>query len=195
MTTRMPEKQRKLVIWLSIAGVLMFGFAYALVPMYEWICRDLGYNGKLMRKPEVYEQGKIAIDHSRTIKVRLLTDIKGNVPWEFYPDQEWITIHPGELVETQFTAKNNGVETIATRVVVNTIPSTAVKNMHEVVSCFCLKTHELAPGERARLPVGFYIDTELPKEVTEVMVSYTLFKTTVTPVKHENHHDHHHVKV
>ncbi len=174
---KQQQRKRRLVTILLISAFLMFSFAYALVPVYQKICLELGVNGKLMSKPVVYEAGKIPVDNSRTIRIRFYGDVKSNVPWQFYPEQKTLTVHPGELVNGKFFAKNIGKQTVTTRVVVNTIPAIAVKNVHEVVSCFCLQQHQLAPNEEKMMPADFYVDTNLPRDVKEVMIFYTLFNT------------------
>lgn len=193
------SKRRKgwLIPILVVVVPLMFAFAYLLVPIYEWSCAKVGANGKLMTPPVAYNADKVVIDTQRTIKVRFLGDVKANVPWTFTPEHPEMHIHPGQLVEGKFNAENIGHYPVTTRVVVNTIPAHAVKYVHEVASCFCLKKHSLLPHERVSLPVGFYIDRELPKEITEVIMSYSLFKTSdevAIPTKptHQHHPTHHH---
>lgn len=171
-------RKKKIFIGFALVVPLMFGFSYLLVPAYEKICLGLGINGRLMKDPVVYEAGKIPVDPTRTLHIRFLADKKSDVPFDFYPLQKEISVHPGELVEATFYAKNNSAKTVTTRVLVNSLPASAVKNMHEVIHCFCIGTHTLAPGEETELPVAFYVDTGIPASIEKMMVSYTLFNAT-----------------
>jgi cytochrome c oxidase assembly protein subunit 11 len=171
------KKNRKLITKLVICVPLMFAFAYLLVPIYNWACIQVGANGRLMTKAVVYDPKKITVDKTRTVRIRFLGDLKANVPWEFKPERSTMQVHPGDLVDGYFIAKNMGAEPLTARVVVNTIPAKAVKHVHEVMTCFCLHEQHLMPGEQTRMPVGFYVDDNLPKDIHEIMMSYTLFKS------------------
>ena len=41
-----PKSNRKLLIMLILGSIGMFGFGFALVPLYEVLCDTLGINGK-----------------------------------------------------------------------------------------------------------------------------------------------------
>ena len=45
--------------------------------------------------------------------------------------------------------------------------------------CFCFTEQLLKPGESRRMPVRFVVDPKLPKEVTELTLSYTFYENTV----------------
>lgn len=44
--------------------------------------------------------------------------------------------------------------------------------------CFCFTQQYFFKGEKADMPVYFFIDPEIPKNIKEVTLSYTLFDAT-----------------
>ena len=57
------SKNNKMVIKLLAIVVGMFGFGFALVPLYDVLCDALGINGKTSNTAAVYES--VEIDESR----------------------------------------------------------------------------------------------------------------------------------
>ncbi|MCG6485158.1 cytochrome c oxidase assembly protein, partial [Vibrio parahaemolyticus] len=54
---------RPLTVKLLLAVVLMFGFGFALVPLYDVMCQQLGINGKTNEVAAIQPQG-MQIDES-----------------------------------------------------------------------------------------------------------------------------------
>jgi cytochrome c oxidase assembly protein subunit 11 len=80
----------RMVKKLSVVVALMFGFGYALVPMYSAICNALGIN--ILSRSELQTSGQggggaaaanTQIDTSRTITVEFDANARG--PWDFKP--------------------------------------------------------------------------------------------------------------
>jgi cytochrome c oxidase assembly protein subunit 11 len=44
------------------------------------------------------------------------------------------------------------------------------------VECFCFKQQTLKANEARQMPVVFYIDPKLPKDVKTITLSYTFFE-------------------
>jgi cytochrome c oxidase assembly protein subunit 11 len=44
------------------------------------------------------------------------------------------------------------------------------------LECFCFNQYALAPGETRQWPVVFVIDTNLPRDVRTITLSYTFFE-------------------
>ena len=62
--------------------LLMFGFGFALVPLYDVFCDITGLNGKTGRV-EASEIENSQVDTSRTIEVRFLANTNSGLPWSF----------------------------------------------------------------------------------------------------------------
>jgi cytochrome c oxidase assembly protein subunit 11 len=166
----------KLVI---VAGV-MFGFGYALVPMYRAICEALGIN-VLSLSEQRKQQGwgahsapaNTQVDKSRTITVEFDANVRG--PWDFKPAVRSVQVHPGELATVMYEFRNVQNRRMAAQA----IPSYAARQASPhfaKLECFCFNEYQLSPGEAKTWPVAFVIDPKLPRDVTTITLSYTFFE-------------------
>ena len=73
-------------------------------------------------------------------------------------------------------------------------PSNAAANLKKL-ECFCFEQQELKPGEDALLPVRLLVSDELPENIENIILSYTIFDVTeyddeaVAQHMHEEHHE------
>lgn len=79
-SNQLTRKNRNFLIIISIVIVALFGFAYALVPFYNALCRVLGINGKTNNAAVVNQN---QIDRSRTITVQFIANTNAHLPWAF----------------------------------------------------------------------------------------------------------------
>ena len=163
----------KLVV---ITGV-MFGFGYAMVPMYRHICEALGINVLSLSEQQVARagQGKVntQVDKSRTITVEFDANARG--PWGFKPEVRAVKVHPGEIATVVYEFTNEQDRTMAAQAIPSYAPKQATSHFNKL-ECFCFTEHTLAPGESKRWPVVFVIDPKLPKDVSTITLSYTFFE-------------------
>lgn len=155
---------------LLIFTVAMFGFGYALVPMYEKFCEVAGINNQ--RIP-VATDNAFTTDMSRLIAIELDANVRG-MHWKFKPLQSKVQIHPGELVEVMYEIKNESDHEITGQA----IPSYSPRNLDQYlrkIECFCFTQQTLKPGEVRQMPVKFFINPELPAGIDTVTISYTFF--------------------
>jgi cytochrome c oxidase assembly protein subunit 11 len=165
---------RQLVLKLAVVVVLMFGFGYALVPLYRAICNALGINilaSGEQRKKDVLLNGQV--DRSRTVTVEFDANARG--PWDFKPAQRSIAVHPGELATVMYEFQNVQNRTMAAQAIPSYAPMQAGPHFNKL-ECFCFNEYTLAPGEKKQWPVVFVIDPKLPKDVTTITLSYTFFE-------------------
>ncbi|RTL44019.1 MAG: cytochrome c oxidase assembly protein [Burkholderiales bacterium] len=170
---------RQLVVKLAVIVALMFGFGYALVPLYKAICQALGINvlslaerqGVLADKGVANGNGQI--DYSRSITVEFDTNARG--PWDFKPAVRHMTVHPGELSTVMYEFRNKQDRTMAAQAIPSYAPMQASAHFNKL-ECFCFNEYTLAPGESKQWPVVFVIDPKLPKDVKTITLSYTFFE-------------------
>src|SRR5215203_973824 len=91
---------RRMVGKLVVVTALMFGFGYALVPIYRTICDALGINVLSRAELQFVDNGAAAarntqVDTSRTVTIEFDANARG--PWDFKPAQASIDVHPGEI--------------------------------------------------------------------------------------------------
>jgi len=162
---------------LVVVAALMFGFGYALVPMYRAICTALGINVLSVAERKVPGNAPASrntqVDTSRVITVEFDANVRG--PWEFKPAVRSIDVHPGEMTTVMYEFRNVQNRTMAAQAIPSYAPRQAMPHFNKL-ECFCFNEYTLAPGESKRWPVVFVIDPKLPKDVRTITLSYTFFE-------------------
>lgn len=153
----------------------MFGFGFALVPLYDVFCDITGLNGKTNEVAVEYTAD--GIDTSRTIKVQFITRTAKGIPWQFEPVINEIEVHPGEVKFVKFYAKNESKRDIVGQAVPSVSPGAAAEYFQKI-ECFCFTQQPLKSNEEVEMGLQFYVDIDLPEEVTTLTLSYTLYDIT-----------------
>jgi cytochrome c oxidase assembly protein subunit 11 len=162
----------QLVGKLVVVCALMFGFGYALVPLYRAICEALGIN--VLSETERRDEAKnTQVDFSRTITVEFDANARG--PWDFKPAKNYVKVHPGELVTVNYTFRNKQDRTMAAQAIPSYAPKQSMAHFHKF-ECFCFNEYTLKPGEEKEWPVVFVVSPKLPKDVHTITLSYTFFE-------------------
>lgn len=177
METSSKGKHRKLVTLLVGVVIGMFAFGYALVPIYNSLCKALGINGKTNTTSIAYDPSKATIDKDRVVTVEFVATNQSGVDWKFYPKTTKLKIHPGEMKRISFYAENDSDHTMIVQAIPSITPGIAAKYFQKT-ECFCFTQQTLQSHEAMDMPLLFHIDTELPKYVKTVTLSYTLFDVT-----------------
>ena len=164
---------RRLAVKLFVVVILMFGFGYVLVPLYDVICDITGLNGKTGRI-EAGAARRENVDVNRWVTVEFTGSAMAGLPWEFRPIQNKLRVHPGETAVVKYYARNNSDETIVGQAVPSVTPSRAAARFNKI-ECFCFTKQELKGGEAREMPVRFVVDAGLPAEVTTITLSYAFF--------------------
>ena len=175
----LQRDNRVLVVKLAVIAALMFGFGYALVPLYKSICEALGINVLSLSERQVSGVGKPAngsnsqVDRTRTITVEFDANARG--PFDFKPAQRSLEVHPGELTTVMYEFRNTQSRSLAAQAIPSYAPKQATAYFNKL-ECFCFNEYTLAPGESRQWPVAFVIDPKLPKDVRTITLSYTFFE-------------------
>lgn len=160
---------------MKIAAVAfaMFGFGYALVPLYNLACQKLGLNGKTGRIEAQAVQASSA-PVTRTVTVEFTGNTTSGLPWEFRPMTKRIDVHPGETVVVNYYVRNTASETVTGQAVPSVVPSQAAPYFKKI-ECFCFTQQELKGGEAREMPVRFTVSADLAPEVQTIILSYAFF--------------------
>jgi cytochrome c oxidase assembly protein subunit 11 len=165
----------KLVGKLLVIVIAMFAFVFVvMVPLYDVLCDALGINGKTGGR---YEAVVAEVDSSRTIKVQFLTRNNDGMVWEFQPEAKVIRVHPGEIQQTVFLARNVAQHDMVAQAIPSISPARAAAYFNKT-ECFCFNQQSLTAGESADLPLRFIVDQDLPRDISTITLSYTLFDVT-----------------
>lgn len=159
---------------LFIVALLMFGFGFALAPLYTLFCAATGLNGKTVNaQNEIID---VKVDKSRDISVRFSTSVHTDLPWQFDANEKKMTVHPGEMAGATFHVVNNAKKTITGQAIPSLAPTYAAAYFHKT-ECFCFSQQTLTAGEVVDMPLKFYISPDIPKEVKSVVLTYEFFNT------------------
>lgn len=169
------QSNNRTVKKLLLVVVAMFGFGFALVPLYDVFCDITGLNGKTNDTAAIYEDG--GVDKSRTVKVQFITRNAKGIPWKFEPVINEINVHPGEMKLVSFYAKNKAEHDIIGQAVPSVSPGLAANYFHKI-ECFCFTQQPLAAGKDVEMSLQFYVDVELPTDINTLTLSYTLYDIT-----------------
>jgi cytochrome c oxidase assembly protein subunit 11 len=171
----MQTSHRKLLAKLLAMAVAMFLFAvFVLPPLYDLFCEITGIGGRTDGK---YEAVEVRVDTSRQVEVQFVATNNAEMPWEFYPMEYSVVVHPGESRAVNFFAHNTTGEDMIAQAIPNVLPNNAADYFHKT-ACFCFDSQPLAAGDQAELGLVFIIDPDLPHSVNTVTLSYTLFDIT-----------------
>lgn len=169
-----PRRHTKLVGGLAVAGVLMFAFGFALVPIYNSLCKALSINGKVVLDAERYiEQDHPALA-GRKVLVQFVATNTGGVPWDFYPKTKTVTLQPGKVARLAFYAENKTNRRMTIQAIPSVSPGIAAKYIKKT-ECFCFTQQTLNGHEAMDMPLLFHLDPELPASIKTITLAYALF--------------------
>jgi cytochrome c oxidase assembly protein subunit 11 len=163
-------ENRRMLGKLAIVAVAMFGFGYALVPLYEKICEVTGLRD-IDRPAEVVNT---QVDATRLVRVEFDANTRA-MAWTFRPITARVDAHPGALTHAVFEIVNASDRPMSGQAIPSYLPRNAAEHFRKL-DCFCFAKQTLKPGERREMPVVFVLDPALPADVHTITLSYTFFE-------------------
>jgi cytochrome c oxidase assembly protein subunit 11 len=171
-------RRRNRRLGLGVGGFVagMVGLAFASVPLYDMFCRVTGYNGTVQTgggaAPGAGEQ---------VMTIRFNANTQPNLPWRFGAETPSISLRVGEeglgfyQAESLATLPTTGVATY------NVTPEVVGKYFHKT-ACFCFENQTLEPGQRADMPLSFWVDPKIAEDpntsgIRTITVNYTFFRS------------------
>jgi cytochrome c oxidase assembly protein subunit 11 len=159
---------------LVVVAAAMFGFGYAMIPIYKAICEVTGVGLLTPRDAQAEEFAKnTQVDPSRSIVVEFDANSRG--AWLFKPEKRSVTVHPGELVTVNYELVNTQPRETIGQAIPSYAPQQSAAYFRKI-ECFCFKQQALGANEVKRFPVVFVVDPKLPKDVNTITLSYTFFE-------------------
>jgi len=170
------KNHRKVYMIAGIAAGIMFGFCFAMVPLYSVICKATGINtsvpdGQLLRPTQGSAGGP---DLSRDITVQFITETHNGMSWDFYPRTKSIHVHPGENNKVFFHVKNATDKDMTVQAIPSMTPTDALTHFHKI-QCFCFTQQTLKAHQSKEMPMIFQVDKDLPQNIHVISLAYTLF--------------------
>jgi cytochrome c oxidase assembly protein subunit 11 len=163
------QKNRVVLKKLAVVTVAMFGFGYALIPIYKKVCEATGI-----------AQSRVAVsntqvDVARQVTVDFDSNLGGSMPWKFEPLERSVKVHPGEMKQVMYRVVNTTDRTIVGQAIPAYAPARAASYFKKI-ECFCFSQQTLKPGEERLMPVQFVVQNDLPKDVSTIVLSYTFYE-------------------
>ncbi len=158
---------------LAVFALAMFGFGYALVPLYDVLCDITGLNGKT-GEITAESVSELVVDYDRTVTVEFDTNVNSALPWKFKAVDKKLVVHPGKVTEAVFIAVNTSASEITGQAVPSVAPAQASLYFNKT-ECFCFSRQTLAAHEQKEMVVRFVVETDLPKKISTLTLSYTFF--------------------
>ncbi len=182
MANNLGTLNKQILLKLLLLAVLMFGFGYALVPLYKALCEVTGINVVTsknnygVRAYGAVKPGNTQVDYSRTITIEFDSNSRG--PFAFKPVKNFLEVHPGEMHEIVYEVVNTLDRPVAAQAIPSYAPKTATEYFTKI-ECFCFQEQALTPHQIRQMPVVFIVDPNLPKDVKTITLSYTFFETGI----------------
>jgi len=180
MNESVEQKNTKLVRKLVFIVLGMFGFGYALVPIYDVFCDITGLNGKT--ESEAVAEVKYEVDLTREITLEFITSLNESAPMEFRTETKKMKIHPGKYYTVNFYAKNKTDKMMVARAIPSVTPGLAAEYLKKT-ECFCFSEQTFEPNESKTMPVRFVVNPKLPARYKTITLAYTFFDNTEKSVK------------
>lgn len=160
---------------LLLVAAAMFGFGFALVPLYSVFCDLTGLN----RDDAQVLAGNSQVDASRSVQVQMLAASEDGATWRLSAPAGIIAPHPGELVMVEYELANLSARPLVGHAVPSYAPARAAAYFKKI-ECFCFREQRLAPHETLRMPVLFVLDRRLPPDIGVVSLSYAFYPQGAT---------------
>jgi cytochrome c oxidase assembly protein subunit 11 len=179
MRGKSKTENRRMAGRLLVLTLAMFGFGFALVPLYSVFCDVTGIRLVDEGRIDVQAASRWEPDTSREVTVIFLGNVGAGAPLEFRPDVTKMTVHPGQSYHATYTASNLSAHQLVAQAVPSVAPVSANKHFNKT-ECFCFTSQSFEAGETREMPLTFIVSPELPKGVDAVTLSYTFFDTSGT---------------
>lgn len=184
MKDRRRNRHTALLLALALG---MFGFAFALVPLYDVFCEVTGLNGRTTARVMEIEEARKTGGGEREVTIQLLAQVARGMPWEFRPNQKEIRVRVGEMNTTTYYARNRADHRVAGQAVPSVSPGEASLYLKKI-ECFCFSRQELEAGGEMDMPVRFYVAEDIPAEIRELSLSYKMFEVESAAQTHAARH-------
>ncbi|MBW9264127.1 MAG: cytochrome c oxidase assembly protein [Candidatus Thiodiazotropha sp. (ex. Lucinisca nassula)] len=170
------RKNRRTTLLLSGLVVAMFGFGFALVPLYNLFCQITGTQSLSQRSQiGLATPTSERVDQARWVTVKFDTTVNPNLPWEFVAETNKMRVHPGQTYEVNFHARNRSHSAVTGQAIPSVAPWQATPFFSKL-ECFCFNKQRLDGSEKTIMPLQFMVSTELPAEINSLTLSYSFMR-------------------
>jgi len=182
----MDRKQinRKTARRLVLVAVGMFGFGFALWPLYNVLCEVTGLGGRAVQVSGNNDQ---AVASERVVSIRFDASVNSSLPWMFQAKEKVEEYHLGVPSKALYMAMNPDSTAITGQASYNVSPPEAALYFVKT-ECFCFTEQTLQANESREMPVYFYVKNDLPEHIKDITLSYTFYRLGYEPSDHMAQH-------
>ena len=174
MGSQQRRANRQLIWRLGLMTALAFAFGFALVPLYRVLCVVTGFGDQKALAERSAPANEVP-DTERLVTVEFLTNLPTYGDWEFRPKVTEMRVHPGRLYTAMFFAHNLMRHETTAQAVPSIAPGSAAAYFHKT-QCFCFSPQHFAGNEARDMPVRFFIDPALPRDLDRLTLAYTFYE-------------------
>jgi len=173
------NKNKRVVAVSGFIVIAMFGFGFALIPLYDVFCDVLGINGSYQAIEDgTYDAGaeseralRHGVDKSRTLTMQFLVTENEALDLEFRALTNKLTFNPGEVKEVNYYVKNRSDKAMVIQAIPDISPNIAKKYLAKI-ECFCFRQQTLKPGEEKKMPLRFVVNSVIPDNIPVLTITY-----------------------
>ncbi len=146
MSTQPPAQadrsfNRSMMIKLFVVAVMMFGFGFALVPMYRAICSITGINNLVQRDATAPRGEEYAGRHEPHDFHRIRCE-RARPAAVSSRSRRSLDVHPGEVTTVMYEVSNEQARTIQAQAIPSYAPKQATEYFKKI-ECFCFTQQTL----------------------------------------------------
>jgi cytochrome c oxidase assembly protein subunit 11 len=179
MSENQEKKNRKVLGIASFVALAMFGFGFALIPLYNVFCDAFGINGSFSSiedgtynsSDETQKALANGVDRSRTISMQFLVSDSVGLDLDFRALTKRLDFNPGEVEEVSYYIKNRSDKTVTIQAIPDITPNLAKKYLAKI-ECFCFRQQTLKPGEERNMPLRFVVNSAIPDNIEILTITY-----------------------
>jgi cytochrome c oxidase assembly protein subunit 11 len=175
---KQSQRNRRTTLLLAGMVVVMFGFGFAMVPLYNLFCQVTGTQS-LAQRGEIGRRVDAAyaeeVDERRWVTVKFDTTVHPDLPWEFSALTHNLRVHPGATYEVNFQARNRSNSQVTGQAIPSIAPWQATPYFSKM-DCFCFNKQTLAGRQQADMPLRFRVANDLPEEIHSLTLSYSFMR-------------------
>jgi cytochrome c oxidase assembly protein subunit 11 len=169
---------RRTLRWLVALAIAMFGFGFAMVPLYGLLCEVTGMQS--VERMTVLgaagaEAGISTPAGERWVTVKFDATVHPDLPWSLEPMERKVRVRVGEARVVNFVAENQAGREVTGQAIPSVAPWQA-NGFFSKFECFCFSQQTLAGNERKEMPVRFVVSPDLPPEIDSLTLSYSVLR-------------------
>jgi cytochrome c oxidase assembly protein subunit 11 len=169
MTPRTRHPHASLTWQLLLMVALSFAFGFALVPLYDVLCKVAGIRVN-DRPADAHERTAAA----RNVTLEFVSALAPGAEWEITPLATSVSVRPGKLSEAWFRVHNRALVAATGQAVPSVAPATTARYLQKT-ECFCFTPQAFKGDEERKFVVRFIIDPDLPAQVDRMTLAYSMY--------------------